>query len=200
MRAWAPPLLASTAAAYVAAQTSSNRALFVANGQTRQAAECPESFTQWTSKAHRPYSAGALGLPTMRPPADCRTFVSPAVEQAIANVTQRIKDADVRQLFANAMGSTLDTAVAWHEADDLEPYTFVITGDINAQWTRDSANQMMPLVAYVAGDRALRKLVAGLVNMQAEQIAAYPFANAYQPPGRSGLRPAENSWAKSDRA
>ncbi|KAJ1802426.1 hypothetical protein LPJ56_007205, partial [Coemansia sp. RSA 2599] len=36
--------------------------------------------------------------------------------------------------------------------------------------------------------------------MQAEQIAAYPFANAYQPPGRSGLRPAENSWAKSDRA
>ncbi|KAJ2405018.1 hypothetical protein GGF41_007128 [Coemansia sp. RSA 2531] len=32
--------------------------------------------------------------------------------------------------------------------------------------------------------------------MQAEQIAAYPFANAYKPPARSGLVPGENGWAK----
>ncbi|KAJ2853073.1 hypothetical protein J3B02_003300, partial [Coemansia erecta] len=138
----------------------------------------------------------------MRPSPECRTFVSIAIEQVISNVTEKIKNPDIRQLFANTMASTLDTAIAWHQDDDSDkvPYTFVITGDINAQWTRDSTNQMMPLVPYVQREEGLKKLVAGLINMQAEQIAQYPFANAYQPPLRSKLLPSENSWAKSDRA
>ncbi|KAJ2698117.1 hypothetical protein FB645_005736 [Coemansia sp. IMI 203386] len=162
----------------------------------RQQTECPGSFTQWTSKPHKPYSSGPLRLPSMRPSMDCRSFVSPAVEQFIANTSQQINSADIRQLFANTMASTLDTAIAWHNGE----FTFVITGDINAQWTRDSTNQLLPLLPHVQKDVELQKLVAGLVNMQAEQLALYPYANAYQPPERSGLVPAENSWAKSDRA
>ncbi|KAJ1856617.1 hypothetical protein LPJ73_002154 [Coemansia sp. RSA 2703] len=140
----------------------------------------------------------------MRPPAHCRTFISPLVDQIITDLSRQISDPDIRQLFANIMPSTLDTAVAWHASNATSPtstypYTFVITGDINAQWTRDSTNQLLPLLPYITRERSLQTLVAGLVNMQAEQISSYPFANAYKPPVRSRLVPSENSWAKSDR-
>ncbi|KAJ2719230.1 hypothetical protein GGI07_005339 [Coemansia sp. Benny D115] len=161
---------------------------------------CPAHYTQWASTPHGPYSTGPLRLPSMRPAPECRTFRSAEVERVIANVSAQIGDADLRQLFGNVMPNTLDTAIAWHddEAASGVPYTFVITGDINAQWTRDSTNQVMPLMPHLGADRALQALVAGLVNMQAEQISAYVFANAYKPPARAGLVPGENGWAKGD--
>ncbi|KAJ2047132.1 hypothetical protein GGH13_009234 [Coemansia sp. S155-1] len=101
------------------------------------------------------------------------------------------------------MPNTLDTAIAWHypggTKDKLAyPYTFVFTGDINAQWTRDSTDQLLSLLPYAVADASLNTLIAGLVNMQADQIAAYPFANAYRSPARSGLVPGENDWTKGD--
>ncbi|KAJ2743595.1 hypothetical protein GGI20_003631 [Coemansia sp. BCRC 34301] len=158
---------------------------------------CPMPYKQWAVVAHPPLSTGPLHLPSMRPPLSCRTFTSPAVEQALERISLQIKDADIRQLFANTLPNTLDTAIAWHHSGDY-PYTFVITGDINAQWTRDSANQLLPLLPYTADDLGLSALVAGLVNMQAEQIAEYPYANAYKPPKRSGLVPGESDWARRD--
>ncbi|KAJ2448341.1 hypothetical protein GGI03_007236 [Coemansia sp. RSA 2337] len=138
----------------------------------------------------------------MRPPPEYHSFTSAAVEKELSRISAQITDPDIRQLlFINIMPNTLDTAIAWHYAggtkDKLDyPYTFVITGDINAQWTRDSTNQLLPLLPYAAADASLNTLIAGLVNMQAEQIAAYPFANAYKPPAQSGLVPGENGWAK----
>ncbi|KAJ2714270.1 hypothetical protein H4R19_001818 [Coemansia spiralis] len=162
-------------------------------------ATCPGfSYSEWSTVPHSPVSAGPLQLPSMRPPAGCRTFASPAVEQAIEATSHAIRDPDIRQLLSNTMPNTLDTAIAWHNSGSPWPYTFVITGDINAQWTRDSANQLLPLVPYMDQDLALQRLIAGLVNMQAEQISEYPFANAYKPPVRSGLVPGENGWAAKD--
>ncbi|KAJ2813251.1 hypothetical protein H4S07_000834 [Coemansia furcata] len=163
---------------------------------------CPAHYTEWASVPHAPFSAGPLRIPSMRPPPECRTFTSPAVETAISRISAQITDPDIRQLFINIMPNTLDTAIAWHAPGTKDsadyPYTFVITGDINAQWTRDSTNQLLPLLPYAAADARLNALIAGLINMQAEQIASYPFANAYKPPARSGLVPGENSWAKGD--
>ncbi|KAJ2028187.1 hypothetical protein IWW57_002281 [Coemansia sp. S610] len=164
---------------------------------------CPAHYTEWASVPHAPFSAGPLRIPSMRPPPECRTFTSSAVEAALSRISAQISDPDIRQLFANIMPNTLDTAIAWHSPGKNGtrdyPYTFVITGDINAQWTRDSTNQLLPLLPYAAADASLNALIAGLVNMQAEQIAAYPFANAFKPPKRSGLVPGENGWAKGDR-
>ncbi|KAJ2808765.1 hypothetical protein H4R20_000656 [Coemansia guatemalensis] len=166
---------------------------------------CPSDFSylKWASEPHEPRTDGQLRLPSMRPPVACRRFRSAAIEEEIERVTGQISDADVRQLLRNIMPNTLDTAIAWHDpgtADGAKvPYTFVITGDINAQWTRDSANQILPLVPHVGRDAGLRRLVAGLVNMQAEQIAAYPFANAYKPPPRSGLEAGHNTGFPHDR-
>ncbi|KAJ2076877.1 hypothetical protein H4R24_005454 [Coemansia sp. RSA 988] len=167
---------------------------------------CPShySYYDWAREPHEPRTTGRLRLPSMRPPMACRRFRSLAIEKEIERVTGQINDEDVRQLLRNIMPNTLDTAIAWHvpgtENGTEVPYTFVITGDINAQWTRDSANQVLPLVPHLRSDAALRRLVAGLVNMQAEQIEAYPFANAYKPPIRSGLIPGHNSGFPDDRA
>ncbi|KAJ2867526.1 hypothetical protein GGH94_000811 [Coemansia aciculifera] len=128
----------------------------------------------------------------MRPPPECRSFTSAAVEKVLSRISAQITDPDIRQLFINIMPNTFDTAITWHypgkKGKPDYPYTFVITGDINAQWTRDSTNQLLPLLPYAETDASLNTLIAGLVNMQAEQIAAYPFANAYKLPARRGAR------------
>ncbi|KAJ1892887.1 hypothetical protein LPJ71_007336, partial [Coemansia sp. S17] len=126
-----------------------------------------------------------------------------AVKKELSRISAQITDPDIRQLFINIMPNTLDTAIAWHypggTKDKLAyPYTFVFTGDINAQWTRDSTDQLLSLLPYAVADASLNTLIAGLVNMQADQIAAYPFANAYRSPARSGLVPGENDWTKGD--
>ncbi|KAJ1950283.1 hypothetical protein EC988_004447 [Linderina pennispora] len=164
------------------------------------ASKCP-SYVDWASVPHPPFSPGPQRIPTMRPPEPCRTFSSAAIESVLQATVSQIKSPDMRQLLTNILPNTLDTAIAWHDPGNTTgmPYTFVITGDINAQWTRDSTNQFLPLLPYALQDTRLQTLVLGLINMQAEQISQYLFANAYKPPARSGLVPGENSWAKLDK-
>ncbi|KAJ1789902.1 hypothetical protein LPJ59_005262 [Coemansia sp. RSA 2399] len=153
---------------------------------------CP-SYTEYSSVPHGPFSAGNNRIPSMRPPPRCRTFSNPTIEQVVKNVTSLIRDPDWKQLFTNTFTNTLDTTVAWHDPSTAEPYTFLITGDITAQWIRDSTNQIIAYIPYASSDPAIAKLVLGLVNMQAEELLGYPYGNAFQPPVRSGLAPSENS-------
>ncbi|KAI9474545.1 meiotically up-regulated gene 157 protein [Coemansia mojavensis] len=159
-------------------------------GQTNK---CP-SFTEYSASLHGPLSLGSQHIPSMRPALACRTFQNPTIEHAIRDVSSAIKDPDWQQLFANTFPNTLDTTVAWHNGS-TPPYTFLITGDITAQWIRDSTNQVLPYLPYLTIDSKLAQLVLGLVNMQAEELNAYPFGNAFQPPLRSRLTPAENGIA-----
>ncbi|KAJ1862002.1 hypothetical protein LPJ73_000879 [Coemansia sp. RSA 2703] len=157
-------------------------------------AECP-SYTDYSSTPHSPVSKGKYRIPSMRPPPDCRTFSNPTIEQALRNITSAISDPDWRQLFTNIFPNTLDTTVAWHDSNETSPYTFLVTGDITAQWIRDSTNQLLPYVPYAAIDDDVARLVAGLVNMQAEELLGNPYGNAFQPPRRSGLELTENGIA-----
>ncbi|KAJ2534504.1 hypothetical protein IWW43_002351 [Coemansia sp. RSA 1935] len=150
---------------------------------------CP-SYTDYSAVPHGPYSSGAQKIPSMRPPLVCRTFNNPTIESAIRDISSSIKDPDWQQLFSNIFPNTLDTTVAWHNSS--APFTFLVTGDITAQWIRDSSNQVLPYLPYTATDSDLSTLVLGLINMQAEELDAYPFGNAFQPPTRSGLKPTQN--------
>jgi meiotically up-regulated gene 157 (Mug157) protein len=116
-----------------------------------------------------------------RIPPEQRRFVSPAIDAVIDDVSSRLRDPDVAKLFVNAYPNTLDTTV-WNFTDSTPyPDSFIITGDIHAQWLRDSTNQILPYLPYAKPsiDAKLHRLACGLINRQARDILHDPFANAF---------------------
>ena len=107
-----------------------------------------------------------------------RRFNSQAVESTIARVKADIKDPELAWLFENCYPNTLDTTVKYSEKHG-RPDTFVITGDIDAMWLRDSSAQVWPYLPLIKNDPALKKLILGVINRQAQCVQLDPYANAF---------------------
>ena len=72
----------------------------------------------------------------------------------------------------------MDTTVYYSEKNG-RPDTYVITGDIDAMWLRDSSAQVWPYLQFVNEDEALKKLIAGVINHQTKCVIKDPYANAF---------------------
>lgn len=131
-----------------------------------------------------PASLEAAGLPSNdfltneRPPVSERHFTSDAIEEAIVRTKKSIADPELGRLFENCLANTLDTTVFLGEFEG-KPDTFVITGDIDAMWLRDSSAQLMPYLPYTKQDRRLATLMEGAIRRQTRQILLDPYANAF---------------------
>jgi uncharacterized protein len=113
-----------------------------------------------------------------RPEVSKRRFVSKAVEETIVNVKKIIADKELAWMFENCFPNTLDTTVTYSEIEG-EPSTYVITGDIDAMWLRDSSAQVWPYLQLAGKDENLKKLLKGVIAKQAGFVLLDPYANAF---------------------
>lgn len=97
-------------------------------------------------------------------------------------------------MFARCFLSTLESTARQSESGG----TYVITGDIEAMWLRDSTEQVLHYLRFAADDPELASWIERLIHQQMAFVLIDPYANAFnmEPSGRHGFEdvPKAGPW------
>lgn len=108
-----------------------------------------------------------------------RLFQSPAIEAEIARVKAMLTNPKLAQMFEQCFPNTIDTTVHFKTDSTGDYDSFVVTGDINAMWLRDSGAQVWPYIQYAHRDPRLKAMIAGTILRQFKCINLDAYANAF---------------------
>lgn len=87
----------------------------------------------------------------------------------------RIRNIRLRDMFRKCYFNTLETTVRELEDGSF----FIITGDIEAMWLRDSSSQIRQYLPLAESDPFIRRLFEGVIARQMFDITIDPYANAF---------------------
>lgn len=96
------------------------------------------------------------------------------INELLEKSEQVLKNKQLKDMFRKCFLSTLETSVK-RDGDK----TYIITGDINAMWLRDSSCQVNHYLKYMQGDQDLQDIIKGLIKAQVDYIMLDPYANAF---------------------
>lgn len=137
------------------------------------------------SMAFRPLNFLNADFPVVRTPLAKRNFTDDTVEAVIRRIKEKCADKELGWLFENCFPNTLDTTVDYSFSGGRHD-TFVITGDIDAMWLRDSTAQVWPYLPLCKDSVKLKNLLTGVVNRQVACINFDPYANAFYKEAKVG--------------
>ncbi len=129
-----------------------------------------------------------------RPAVGKRLFTSEAVERAIAETVPALADRELARMFAQCFPNMLDTTVHAMAPGGV-PDTYVVTGDIDAMWLRDSSAQVSAYLPFAKDDAKLRAMLEGVVRRHAALVLRDPYANSFT----KDVTDRPLSWAVHDR-
>ncbi len=89
-----------------------------------------------------------------------------------------LDDPERQQLMTMFRLALTDTDKQLVMAEDGTAY--VKTGDIPAEWLRDSSAQVRPLLYFAREDKTIANRIKAVIERQAMYIALDPYANAYR--------------------
>lgn len=104
------------------------------------------------------------------------------------NLPKELDSFKNREFFYNCFVNTAETTLRCLGEDEC----FLITGDINAMWLRDSSAQVCHYLKYIEKVPEIRELIRGLIVKQFRFIQIDPYANAFN------VEPNGACWAKDD--
>ena len=126
-----------------------------------------------------------------RPRIQDRSFYSPTVDEYLEESSMSIINYELRALYENTFANTIDTT-AYSYLKEGKPHTYIITGDIQAMWLRDSTAQIWHYFSLLPHAPELRTLFQGLIRSHAECILKDPYANAFYHEGEWKVH--ERKW------
>lgn len=97
-----------------------------------------------------------------------------SMKKLLEKDSEIIRDPEMAAIYRNCFATTWDTTLTIRE----DGKSYIITGDIEAMWLRDSSMQVLPYLRLTENE-LVRNMFRGLIAMQTEQILTDPYANAF---------------------